>query len=137
MMSINNQQAKMACIRVAGLITIMIKLFLTLFINFLPVDVKHILTTYSICKESMFLKLSAGSSRISLTRRSLCKKDNLLIKKSSASLLWESTTHGLHEVDTPGRMISAITTTQNGKRLFAVLYWKGVNPTRMSAMKIP
>ena len=62
------------------LITIMIKLFPTLFINFLPVDVKHILTTYSICKESMFLKLSAGSSRISTDERSLCKKDDLLIK---------------------------------------------------------
>ena len=57
----------------------MVKLFLTLFINFLPVDVKHILTTYSICKESMFLKLSAGSSRISLDEITLCKKDDLLI----------------------------------------------------------
>ena len=33
----------MGCIRVAGLITIMIIFFLTLFIIFLPVDVKHIL----------------------------------------------------------------------------------------------
>ena len=32
----------MGCIRVAGLITIIIKLFRTLFIIFLPVDVKHI-----------------------------------------------------------------------------------------------
>ena len=66
----------MGCIRVAGLITIMIKLFLKLLINLLPVDVRHIPTTYSICKESMFLKLSAGSSRISLDWRALCKKDD-------------------------------------------------------------
>ena len=34
------QQDKMGCFRVSGLITIMIKLFLTLFINFLPGDLK-------------------------------------------------------------------------------------------------